>query len=140
MEPTVTNERRVAYALIFVVLAAAAAVAFARPGLVRFWPFAVTDFLQLITPLFLVALFIEQAFSYSLRRAEERAGVRHLPLRGAHGFRRLVVNRGRRAGLSLEDVGRFVGHASVEETRGYERVGDPERQAAAATMAREVAL
>lgn len=32
-----------------------------KPGLIRFWPFSATEFVQLLTPLVLVSLFIERA-------------------------------------------------------------------------------
>lgn len=56
-----TSDRRL---VVFFAVAAAAAlvlVAALRPGLIRFWPFGVNDFLQVMTPLVLVSLFIERA-------------------------------------------------------------------------------
>jgi hypothetical protein len=47
-------------------LVAIAGVAITNPGLVRFWPFTSGEFLQLITPLFLVSLFIERALEVLL--------------------------------------------------------------------------
>lgn len=78
-----------------------------------------------------------QSLAYALWKAEERAGVPHKRYRGAHGFRRLVVNRGVRKGMSLEQVGAFVNQADVSETRGYVRVSDGDRERTAAVMAGE---
>lgn len=75
MKPTAKNERRIVIGLLLVSLASAALVGWLKPGLVRFWPFTVGDFLQLITPLFLVALFIErvlEVFLTSWRAAESK--------------------------------------------------------------------
>jgi hypothetical protein len=60
MEPTPSVERRVLVTLGLVVVGSVALVALLNPRLVRFWPFALPDFVQLVTPLFLVALFIER--------------------------------------------------------------------------------
>lgn len=37
-----------------------------RPGLIRFWPFSAAEFVQLITPLVLVSLFIERTLEVFL--------------------------------------------------------------------------
>ena len=47
--------------LVFLVGAMVVLVVLLKPGLVRFWPFTVAEFVQLITPLFLIALLIERA-------------------------------------------------------------------------------
>ena len=47
--------------IILVAVGTLVAVALSRPGLIRFWPFSMGDFVQLVTPLFLVSLFIERA-------------------------------------------------------------------------------
>ncbi len=60
MNPLPAVERRVVIALALVALAGLVLVAWLNPGLVRFWPFTPGEFVQLITPLFMVALFIER--------------------------------------------------------------------------------
>lgn len=75
MKPTEQNERRVVIALVLVFLASAALVAWFRPSLVRFWAFTPADFVQLVTPLFLIALFIErvlEVFLTSWRAGESK--------------------------------------------------------------------
>jgi hypothetical protein len=51
-----------------IVIAAAGIVlsVWREPGLIRFWPFSAGEFVQLITPLVLVALFIERALEVFL--------------------------------------------------------------------------
>ena len=43
------------------VLGALAVTAINAPGLIKFWPFSPTEFMQRIAPLFLISLFIERA-------------------------------------------------------------------------------
>jgi hypothetical protein len=60
-------------AVVLVAIASSALVAWLNPGLVRFWPFTVPDFVQLVTPIVLVALFIERVLEVFLTswRAQE---------------------------------------------------------------------
>jgi hypothetical protein len=53
--------RPAAVLVLLVVIAAIVLVAVSHPGLIRFWPFSAGEFVQLLTPLFLVSLFIERA-------------------------------------------------------------------------------
>lgn len=75
MKPSEQNERRVVIALVLVFLASAGLVALFQPSLVRFWAFTPADFVQLVTPLFLIALFIErvlEVFLTSWRAGESK--------------------------------------------------------------------
>ncbi len=54
-------ERQVLAFLGLGIIASAVLVIFLNPRLVRFWPFTAGEFVQLIAPLVLVALFIERA-------------------------------------------------------------------------------
>jgi hypothetical protein len=55
------GKRRIIAALALVALASLVLVAMLSPGLIRFWPFSLSDFVQIMTPLVLVSLFIERA-------------------------------------------------------------------------------
>lgn len=73
-------------ALVAVVVLTVGLVIALQPGLVRFWPFSVGEFVQLMAPLFLVALFIERAlevFLTSWRGAE--AAQKELAVKHADG-------------------------------------------------------
>jgi hypothetical protein len=52
---------RVQIIMYVTLVGALASTAFYAPGLIRFWPFSVAEFVQRIFPLFLVSLFIERA-------------------------------------------------------------------------------
>ena len=54
------GQTRTGRALVVVIVLSLAVVLFANPQLVTFWPFTGAEFLQLITPLFLIALLIER--------------------------------------------------------------------------------
>ena len=58
--------KRVQVPLWAVILVSLFLVLLFRPNLIRFWPFTVGQFIELITPLFLVALFIERALEVFL--------------------------------------------------------------------------
>ena len=64
-------ERRMLVTLTLFAVAAVVLVAVLRPGLIRFWPFSVTDFVQLMTPLILVSLFIERALEVNKPAAKD---------------------------------------------------------------------
>jgi hypothetical protein len=66
MEYKLVLERRVMLGLALLTVTCAVLVAVFNPDLVRFWPFTVTDFVQLVTPLFSVALFIERVLEVFL--------------------------------------------------------------------------
>ena len=66
MEYKLVLERRVMLGLALLTVTSAILVAIFNPDLVRFWPFTVTDFVQLMTPLFFVALFIERVLEVFL--------------------------------------------------------------------------
>lgn len=61
-----TAERRWAAVFAVAVLVSLVAVAASNPGLVQFWPFTPAEFVQYITPLFLVSLFIERTLEVFL--------------------------------------------------------------------------
>ena len=65
-QPKAKTERTVVFVLILIAIASVVAVIVFRPGLVTFWPFTVAEFIQLVTPLFLVALFIERVLEVFL--------------------------------------------------------------------------
>jgi hypothetical protein len=44
----------------FAFIGGLAATAVNAPGLIRFWPFSAAEFVQLVTPLFMISLFIER--------------------------------------------------------------------------------
>ena len=66
MEYKLVLERRVMLGLGLVTITCAILVAVFNPDLIRFWPFTATDFAQLMTPLFFVALFIERVLEVFL--------------------------------------------------------------------------
>jgi hypothetical protein len=61
MAQNASIERRMLVTLTLFAIVSVVLVAVLRPGLIRFWPFSVTDFVQVMTPLILVSLFIERA-------------------------------------------------------------------------------
>ena len=69
-------ESRLAVALALVAACCALAVAATNPGLVRFKPFGIADFLQLVTSLLLVALFIERVLEVFLTSWRGEAAAR----------------------------------------------------------------
>lgn len=68
----------------------------------------------------------DQPYTYgawyaAFRKAEERAGVRHLPLRAAHGFRRKAVNDARASSGDAALGLMWVGNKDLREARSYVR-------------------
>jgi len=66
MEYKLVLERRVMLGLALLTITCGILVAVFNPDLVRFWPFTLSDFVQLMTPLFFVALFIERVLEVFL--------------------------------------------------------------------------
>lgn len=58
--------KRIQLGLWLAILVSAILTVWLKPGLIRFWPFSLAEFVQLITPLFLVAVFIERALEVFL--------------------------------------------------------------------------
>lgn len=67
------SRRYQALSLLFIVIAGFLLTALLHPGLMRFWPFSAAEFVQQITPLFLIALLIERSIEVVLTpwRAKE---------------------------------------------------------------------
>ena len=64
--PKAKTERTVVWLLVIISVVSVVLVIAFKPGLVTFWPFTLAEFVQLVTPIFLVALLIERVLEVFL--------------------------------------------------------------------------
>ena len=106
LAPSPHTERRVIRGLAIAALASVALAALLNPGLVRFRPFTLLEFVELTMPLVFVALFIERAIEVFITswRAETKRKLTD-PLHYAARTERITFIAGTAIGVVLASLG-----------------------------------